>query len=112
MKLSDDARQAIHDWRWGPYIHDPIKRQEADDRVIRTIMDTFNKLEAENEALRKQGDYWCDLYKHKRAEHIATCLSKRWKIDALQGLLKRIRKHSTDGYYWSQEIDSLLTGEN
>jgi len=44
--VSNDARQAIHDWRWGPYIDDPIERQEVVDAMIATIMDAFNQLEA------------------------------------------------------------------
>jgi len=47
MKHSDDARRAIHDWRWGPYIDDPIERQEVVDAMIATIMDAFNQLETE-----------------------------------------------------------------
>ena len=47
MKLSDDARKAIHDWRWGPYTHDPVERQDADDKMIKMVMDTFNHLETE-----------------------------------------------------------------
>ena len=47
MKHSDDARKAIHDWRWGPHIEAPIERQEVVDAMIRTIMDTFNQLETE-----------------------------------------------------------------
>ena len=47
MKHSDDARKAIHDWRWGPHIEAPIERQEVVDAMIRTIMDTFNLLETE-----------------------------------------------------------------
>ena len=57
MKLSDDARQAIHDWRWGPYIHDPIERQDADDMVIKKVMDTFNQLEEENEILQRYSEF-------------------------------------------------------
>ena len=53
MKLSDDTRKAIHDWRWGPYIHDPVERQDADDKIIKKVIDTFNQLESENNALRK-----------------------------------------------------------
>jgi len=51
MKLSDDARQAIHDWRWGPHIEDVIERQEVVDAMIKKIMDTFNQLEARIKAL-------------------------------------------------------------
>ena len=51
MKLNDDARKVIHDWRWGPHIDDPIERQEAGDVVIKKVMDTFNQLEEENETL-------------------------------------------------------------
>ena len=47
MKHSDDARKAIHDRRWGPYIHDPVERQDADDKMIKMVIDTFNQLEAE-----------------------------------------------------------------
>jgi len=54
MKLSDDARQAIHDWRWGPYIDDPIERQEVVDAMIATIMDAFNQLEAKNAKLKRE----------------------------------------------------------
>ena len=54
MKHSDDARQAIHDWRWGPYIDDPIERQEVADAMIATIMNAFNQLEAENARLKDE----------------------------------------------------------
>ena len=53
MKLSDDARKAIYDWRWGPYIHDPIERQNRDDVVIKKVMDTFDQLEAEIKELKE-----------------------------------------------------------
>ena len=55
MKLSDDARKAIHDWRWGPYIHDPVERQAADDKMIKMVIDTFNQLEARIIAEVKDG---------------------------------------------------------
>ena len=47
MKLSDKARWAIHNWRWEPYIHDPVERQDADDKMIKMVIDTFNHLETE-----------------------------------------------------------------
>ena len=52
--MSEQARKAIHDRRWGPYIDDPIERQEADDAMIRVVMDTFDQLEAENATLKRE----------------------------------------------------------
>lgn len=62
MKLSDDARKAIHDWRWGPYIDDPIERQEAVDAMIRVVMDAFAQLEAEVEGCRKLAHEYITAY--------------------------------------------------
>ena len=51
MKLSEKARQAIHDWRWGPYIKDPIEREEAGDIMLGIVFDTFAALETANAEL-------------------------------------------------------------
>ena len=66
MKHSDDARQAIHDWRWGPYIDDPIERQEVADAMIATIMDAFNQLEAKNAKLKRENEASLELLEEGR----------------------------------------------
>ncbi len=91
MKLSDDARQAIHDWRWGPYIEDPIERQEMVDAMIKKVMDTFTKLEAhfmvQIKALMENRERW----------------HQRWKIahDIL---------NTTQRKQYEEELDTLTGG--
>jgi hypothetical protein len=45
MKPGDEARQALHDMRWGPHIADMIERQNRVDDAIKIALTTIAKLE-------------------------------------------------------------------
>ena len=108
MKLSDDARKAIHDWRWGPYIDDPIERQEAVDAMIRVVMDAFAQLEAEVEGCRKLAHEYITAYEKFAFENGIAELKA--EIERLTLLCQRILNEAPSPAIWQiiQDIEDAL----
>jgi hypothetical protein len=71
MKPGDEARQALHNMRWGPHIADMIERQNRVDDAIKIALTTIVKLEGVIEAL--------EPFDLQGAESWAQAIVDEWK---------------------------------